>query len=192
MKHGDIIIFDNVPYKVVKGIDAWDCSDCDFYSHGCTNTGLIPECIHTDNLIFKRIKDMKEIKIEIPKGYVIDQKNSDLTNGIIKFKKEDINLIDIFAALGADNTIIPVVKINSKLDAIANLMYIAKYYNGDWVPSVHSLFYYIAFNIKSNDYYIAASTYIKYGVVYFKSEADAQAVIDNPNFRHILDVIYKN
>ena len=28
--------------------------------------------------------------------------------------------------------------------------------------------------------------------VYFKNKKDAQAVIDNPNFRDILDAIYKN
>lgn len=28
--------------------------------------------------------------------------------------------------------------------------------------------------------------------IYFKNKKDAQAVIDNPNFRDILDAIYKN
>ena len=30
------------------------------------------------------------------------------------------------------------------------------------------------------------------GTIVFKHKEDAQAVIDNPNFREILDVIYKN
>lgn len=31
-----------------------------------------------------------------------------------------------------------------------------------------------------------------YNKIYFKNKKDAQAVIDNPNFRAILNVIYKN
>lgn len=30
------------------------------------------------------------------------------------------------------------------------------------------------------------------GAIYFKNKEDAQAVIDNPNFRSILDAIYKD
>ena len=35
-------------------------------------------------------------------------------------------------------------------------------------------------------------TLIKFGNIIFKNESDAQAVIDNPNFRDILNAIYKN
>lgn len=33
---------------------------------------------------------------------------------------------------------------------------------------------------------------MSYNIVYFKNRKDAQAVIDNPNFRDILDTIYKD
>lgn len=38
---------------------------------------------------------------------------------------------------------------------------------------------------------INATTDVYYGNPVFKNEADAQYVIDNPNFRSILDVIFK-
>ena len=31
-----------------------------------------------------------------------------------------------------------------------------------------------------------------FGNIIFKNESDAQAVIDNPNFRDILNAVYKN
>ena len=44
--------------------------------------------------------------------------------------------------------------------------------------------YYYSQNINSN-------TDVYYGNVIFKNEADAQYVINNPNFRNILDKIFK-
>ena len=71
-------------------------------------------------------------------------------------------------------------------------MNIAKYYNGDWKPNWNNLNdckYHI---IYSNGTYAVDYGYICiYSNIYFKNREDAQAVIDNPNFRNILDTIYK-
>ena len=77
-------------------------------------------------------------------------------------------------------------------------MNIAKYYNGDWKPEWNNRDEdknYIYYGYTQNKYYIdACNTYNTYnhGNVYFKNVADAQAVINNPNFREILDAIYKD
>ena len=72
-------------------------------------------------------------------------------------------------------------------------MNIAKYYNGDWKPNwsdPSEYKYFIVYN--SNIYKVDYNWTSIYDRIYFKNKKDAQAVIDNPNFRDILDVIYKN
>lgn len=81
----------------------------------------------------------------------------------------------------------------SKLVALSRLMNIAKYYNGDWKPNwsdKNEYKYFIIYkgDIYKVDYYWATIS----NNIYFKNKKDAQAVIDNPNFRDILDAIYKN
>lgn len=39
---------------------------------------------------------------------------------------------------------------------------------------------------------ISPQASVYYGIPVFKNETDAQYVINNPNFRNILDAIYKN
>ena len=74
-------------------------------------------------------------------------------------------------------------------------MNIAKYYNGDWKPNWSNInenkfhiFYYANEKTYSIDYNVSYSSHM----VYFKNRKDAQAVIDNPNFRDILDAVYKD
>ena len=62
-------------------------------------------------------------------------------------------------------------------------MCIAEYYNGNWKPDWS--------NNKEGKFYISYNSN-NVGAIVFKHKEDAQAVIDNPNFREILDVIYKN
>ena len=72
-------------------------------------------------------------------------------------------------------------------------MNIARYYNKDWQPNWNEeeLKYFIVLNHCSNTYGIDYDQSYNSGVVYFKNKKDAQSVIDNPNFREILDAIYK-
>ena len=79
-------------------------------------------------------------------------------------------------------------------------MNIAKYYNGDWEPdwntsnwnTYRESKYYIYYENSENKYGVGYTTDINWGNVYFKSRDNAQSVIDNPNFRDIIDAIYKD
>ena len=142
------------------------------------------------------IKDNK-ITINIPDGMEIDVENSDLKTGIIKFKKKELRYEDIENSLDLEGnrTGIPVDDNNAfKLRATDRLMNIARYYNGDWKPdwSIVENKYYIIYCNRSQCYTTDYTTLIDINTVYFKCDKDAQDVIDNPNFREILDAVYKN
>lgn len=144
-----------------------------------------------------KIKDNKLI-IDIPKGMEIDVKNTDLTKGIVKFKKKIKEYHDIFGALVKNlyyNSYGLETSNANKLIALDKLMNIAKYYNGDWKPEWNNRNedkYYIYYRYITDEYLVNANFAEVSSIVYFKNEVDAQAVIDNPNFRPILDAIYKN
>lgn len=143
-----------------------------------------------------------QLTINIPRGYFIDVKNSDLSKGIIKFKKDNITLKDIPDGVRDQIKINGFISKSSiyynslkKLKAIATLIDIANYYNKDWKPNWNNDMeakYYISYNNICNCYTIDYSLNCKDTFVYFKNKEDAQDVIDNPNFRDILDTIYKD
>ena len=155
------------------------------------------------SVVFKEINNMEiknnQLTIEIPEGTEIDLKSSDLTKGIVKFKKKDITLKNIYKDNNAeyvrDLVILKESEIGNKLLAIANLMDIAKYYNGDWKPDWSSpgeYKYYIMYDNSNNIYTVDYNwSYIRNNI-YFKNKEDIIAVINNPNFKVILDNIYKN
>ena len=133
------------------------------------------------------IKDYKLI-IDIPKDMELDTENTDVTKGVIMLKKKNNITYEDIVSYGFS------VDIKNKIEAIQKLTNIAKYYNEDWKPERNNLyedknFIYYG-NIKDKYYVDSTKTYIS-NIVYFKNLADAQAVIDNPNFRPILDAIYK-
>lgn len=79
----------------------------------------------------------KEVKIQVPEGYEIDKENS--TFECIKFKKKDLTLTEIF-----NEFVNPIYNIElacstaahmDKIDAINNLIFVAKYLNDGWVPN---------------------------------------------------------
>lgn len=151
------------------------------------------------NVIFKEVKKHMEIKnnqltIDIPEGMEIDLENSDLAKGIIKFKKKDITYDDILQAYATDFGGIRVPNhCIDKILAISQLMNIAKYYNGGWKPDWNNSDkskYYIRYN--TGTYAVDCNYTYNYGNIFFKNKEDAQAVIENPNFRDILDAVYKN
>ena len=137
-----------------------------------------------------------QLTINIPEGMEIDLENSDLAKGIVKFKKKDITYDDILQAYATDFGGIRVPNhCIDKILAISQLMNIAKYYNGDWKPNWRSLTeskYYIYYSTRSNTYGVSNTSSTNYGNIYFRLYKYAKAVIDNPNFRSILDAIYKN
>jgi hypothetical protein len=143
-----------------------------------------------------KIKDNK-LTINIPDGMEIDLQNSNFDAGVIKFKKKELTYEDIEKSLDLKRNMtgISVDDNNSaKLCAINRLMCIAKFYNGDWKPNWSSVEnkYHILYCNRSQCYTTDYKTIFDINAVYFKCEKDAQAVIDNPNFREILDTIYKN
>lgn len=153
--------------------------------------------------LYKDFDELKDIKINIPKDYQIDTIHSDLPKGIIKFKNKWLTLEQIYK-LANDNDYLTnrsVIKdfSNDKLVAIANLMDIARYFNGNWkyeVTKEEGIGYVIIYDgsIKAPNYTISkieACSNIYYGNVIFKNKADAKYVIDNPNFRFVLDNIFK-
>lgn len=120
----------------------------------------------------------------------------------MKFKSKYITYSKIINSFNSiTNTNVYIHSSDTKaLKAIAQLMNIAKYYNGDWNYNANSdeCGYMIAYDKTTTEICgyqvinINADTDMYFGNVMFKNEADAQYVIDNPNFRAILNAIYKN
>ena len=128
--------------------------------------------------------------IDIPKGMELDTENTDVAKGVIMLrKKKDITYEEIVKLGFCVNS-----EIGIKAQAIAQLINIAKYYNGDWKPDWNNSNEdkcFIYYRYTRDEYAVDADLTEVANVVYFKNDVDAQAVIDNPNFRPILDAIYK-
>lgn len=159
--------------------------------------------------VYNNPTKLRPIELALPKGYVIDKEHSDLDKGIIRFKNKWLSLEQIYNMAKATNyhTYLSEIRdftddksctVREKLIALANLMDIASYFNGGWSYDVNQYVvgYLISYdrfvkepcyNIRKNN----STTDVYYGNPVFKNEADAQYVIDNPNFREILDNIFK-
>ena len=153
--------------------------------------------------LYKTNNELMPILIDLPDGYIIDKDNSDFDKGIIAFKNKWSTLEQLYknyknrAYHFAYRDSIKDFS-NNKLVAIANLMDIASYFNRDWNYDVNQddVGYLISYDrsIKEpcyNIHEIDSTIDVYYGNPVFKNEADAQYVIDNPNFRNILDNIFK-
>ena len=152
--------------------------------------------------LYKTNNKLMPIQLDLPNGYIIDKEHSDLDKGIIKFKNKWLTLEQLYKLAKENNHVTHRDSIkdfsDSKLVSLANLMDIAKYFNGDWNYDFtkecvgYSIAYYKF--VEEPNYSvieIVNSVYTYYGNPIFKNEADAQYVIDNPNFRDILDKIFK-
>lgn len=209
-KVGEIFTCDGKTYQVVPREKEDYCIGCafDLGEYACkkprnesrNNFGHCYFRFRKDKkgIIFKEINNMEnnQLTIDIPEGMEIDLENSDLTKGIVKFKKKDITYENVEDALklGKNCKSIIINESNaSKLVTLSKLMNIAKYYNRDWKPDWNNSDkpkYYIRYN--TGTYAVDCNYTYNYGNIFFKNKKDAQAVIDNPNFRDILDAIYKN
>lgn len=148
---------------------------------------------------------LKSVEFDLPNGYVIDKDNSDLDKGIIRFKRkwltieEMYNLKPIDACEYLSSSIAASMSTRKKIVAIITLMDIANYFNGDWeyTTNADKCGYMIAYDKTTTEPYgyqivhINSNTDMYFGNIMFKNKADAQYVIDNPNFRNILDNIFK-
>lgn len=156
------------------------------------NNSIITPIFNTDN-------SLNNLHIECPKGYSIDVEHSDLSKGIIKFKNDNITLEDIYKDdniyYAANLIILSENKFFNKLLCIARLIDIANYYNKGWKPDWSNNKegkFYISYNFIHNAYFVIEDNSNNVGTIVFKRQEDAQSVIDNPNFRDILDTIYKD
>ena len=197
---GEVFTYKGKTYQVVK---ANTCKNCAFFNTRCNffQTLVAGTCTPGSrkdniNVAFKEINNMEnnQLTIDIPEGMEIDLENSNLAKGIVKFKKKDITYDDILQSYATDFGGIRVPNhCIDKVLAISQLMNIAKYYNGDWKPNWNKLDdckYHIIYN---NGAYAVDYSYIYiYSNIYFKNKEDAIAIINNPNFRDILDAVYKN
>lgn len=160
--------------------------------------------------------ETKEIKIKVPEGYEIDKENS--TFDCIKFKpiKKELTYKDVVEELFSNTCyytnargkiVAPIGPIIGKEDknyatnkeqlerllALNQLLNIAEYYNKK-SPKQEETVYCFNFDKRNLGYYV--EKHIKPIVVcglipMFNRKEDAKAVINNPNFKEILDLIYK-
>lgn len=159
--------------------------------------------------------EAKELEIQVPEGYEIDKENS--TFECIKFKpiKKGITYKNVSNKLFGDIEKIyyytdscgdiqfcqttnvedannaTTVKQLKRILALNQLLNIAEYYNRLHTTNIRSTT--IEYDGVNQKYY-AGQISIKYlrGIsAIFNRKEDAQAVIDNPNFREILDTIYE-
>lgn len=204
-KIGEVFTYNGKTYQVVKSDT---CMECVFRENECSilrsRIGLCTTGARSDktDVVFKEINNMEiknnQLTIDIPKGMEIDLENSDLAKGIVKFKEKELCFNDILNSLRKKPSYstydLEVSACNAEsLNALGQLMDIAKYYNGDWKPNwsdVNEYKYFIICDV--NTYKVDYCWMYTYNNICFKNKKDAQAVIDNPNFRDILDAIYKN
>lgn len=160
--------------------------------------------------VYNNPTQLRPIELVLPNGHEIDVESSDLSKGIIRFKRKWLSLEQMYNIAKATNyhTCLSEIKdstddktctVREKLIALSNLMDIARYFNGDWEyhNSGDNCGYIIAYDktkITDDGYqvvHINSDTDMYFGNIMFKNEADTQYVIDNPNFRDILDNIFK-
>lgn len=197
-KIGETFEYQGKTYKVIESLRNI-CDNCAFSGECDATETVVGRCSCTSrldgkNVIFKEIKD-NQLTINIPKGMEIDIENCDFNAGVIKFNKKELTYKDIQDSVGKYPTFNFVTPRNRlKINAIDMLMNIAKYYNGDWKPDWSDIKedkYHIL--CRGNNYYdIGCNANVRNNVIYFKNEEDAKTVIDNPDFRDILDAIFKN
>lgn len=205
-KIGEVFTYNGKTYQVTKNTVL--CEGCAFLKNSACHwlKTILGDCGSTtrkdhEEVVFKEINNMEiknnQLTIDIPEGMEIDLENSNLAKGIVKFKKKDITYENVEDALklGKNCKSIIINESNaSKLVALSKLMNIAEYYNKDWKPNweCREIKYYIYFDNNNNEYDINYNDAFCRNTIYFKNSKDAKAVIDNPNFREILDTIYKN
>lgn len=160
--------------------------------------------------------ETKELKIQVPEGYEIDKEKS--TFECIKFKpikkyityeticeelfnKTKFNFyISGSGAIGKSTLDTDMVYKNSAINrkqlerilALNQLLNIAEYYNRLHTTNIKSTA--IEYDGVNQTYYTSGISfkYLRGVSAVFNRKEDAQAVIDNPNFREILDIIYKD
>lgn len=159
--------------------------------------------------------ETKEIKIKVPEGYEIDKENS--TFECIKFKlvKKGLTYKDVaeklfnntlcytnergkiiapacFNAVKEDKNNATNKKQLERLLALNQLLNVAEYYNKKSPKEEKNTYGIELDKINSRYFTIEYINLSVYGLIpMFNREEDAKAVIDNQNFKDILDLVYK-
>lgn len=160
--------------------------------------------------------ETKEIKINVPNGYEIDKENS--TFECIKFKpiKKVLTYKDMAKELfddiyyftdrhgkidsarevdtRDDKNNATHIKQLERLFALNQLLNIAEFYNKK-NPKKGNRVYCINFDKRNLEYFIqdyTSSIVVRGLIPIFNNREDAKAVINNSNFREILDLVYKS
>ena len=159
--------------------------------------------------------ETKEIKINIPEGYEMDKENS--TFECIKFNpiKKELTYEDVAEELFSKNMftsdingkIFWISSYGAKLDknnttnrkqlerlfALNQLFNIAEYYNKK-NPKKEKKIHCINFDKRNHEYFIrdyTCSIVVRGLIPIFNNKEDAKAVVKNPNFKNIIDLVYK-
>lgn len=162
--------------------------------------------------------ETKEIKINVPEGYEIDKENS--TYECIKFKpiKKELTYKDVTEKLFGESGYYTnedgiIMKTNfvgeyctkpytnnatntlqlNRLLALNQLLNIAEYYNKK-NPKEEKKIHCINFDKRNLEYFVqnyTSSIVVRGLIPIFNNKEDAKAVINNPNFKEILDLVYK-
>lgn len=209
-KVGEIFTYKNKTYQIVPREKEDCCIGCafDLGKYACkkprnearNNFGHCYFQFREDKkgIIFKEVNNM-EIKdnmltINIPKGMEIDTENSDLAKGIIKFKTKELDYKTIYNKICNKSLVIDShMEDENKLKAISRLMNIARYYNKDWKPDWNNSRedkWYIYYDHSSCKYVVSSHARFAEDSIYFKNEDDINAVIENPHFKDILNIIF--
>ena len=207
-KIGEIFTYGDKRYQVVKVDFGIGCIGCAFKTSGCSKyKSFLGRCSYVfrrdkTSVIFKLINSNNnnmEIKnnqltIEIPEGMEIDLENSDLTKGIVKFKTKELDYKTIHNKICYKSFVIDSHREDeNKLRAISRLMNIARYYNKDWKPDWNNPRedkWYIYYDHSSCKYVVSSHVRFAEDSIYFKNEDDINAVIENPHFKDILNIIF--
>ena len=181
--------------------------DLDWYKEKGYNVISAEEFLKQYNM------EKKEIKVEVPEGMEVDLEKSIMNEHevsiVYKAIKKNILYDDISNSIGIGKNQVAIkvyhqghtYELNfrnheheSVIEAIIKLQNIANYYNKG-IKLDFNLSYQEKFGIFYgnclDEYKIKRETTCNSGEVFFLNRADAQSVIDNPNFREILDKIYK-
>lgn len=142
--------------------------------------------------------DNNYLKIDAPEGMEIDIESSDLSNGIIKFKKKVVLYTDIvdylkkhgmlqYPTSPADTDDMEQSSLD-RIDAIGMLLNTAKYLNGCWKPEFTEFYtdelnddkWYItsSHKLKTSTLQIECTRHKCCAIAYFKTKELAQEAID--------------
>lgn len=161
-----------------------------------SNTRSLSNTIHASNEVqiihplFSDNNKLNDVQVVAPNGYVIDVENSNIVEGIIRFKSEYTTYEHIINSLLGIHNINDIT--TDKDNALHKLQNIADYYNGNWKPKWGDEEYkhYIVYNYAKDVFEIHKFLDLNYGIPVFKNIEDAQSVVDNPNFKDILNTIF--